>query len=59
MGGGHFALLNHPEVYDRLRDWLGLAAADDLQQKRASSRLEPSRRPSFCFQAAVATSRWL
>jgi pimeloyl-ACP methyl ester carboxylesterase len=22
VGGGHFALLNHPEVYDRLRDWL-------------------------------------
>ena len=22
-GVGHFALLNHPEVYDRLRDWLG------------------------------------
>jgi pimeloyl-ACP methyl ester carboxylesterase len=21
-GAGHFALLNHPEVYDRLRDWL-------------------------------------
>ena len=22
VGGGHFALLNHPQVYDRLRDWL-------------------------------------
>lgn len=22
-GAGHFALLNHPEVYARLRDWLG------------------------------------
>ena len=22
VGGGHFALLNHPEVYGRLRDWL-------------------------------------
>jgi hypothetical protein len=21
-GAGHFALLNHPEVYERLRDWL-------------------------------------
>ena len=20
--GGHFALLNHPQVYERLRDWL-------------------------------------
>ncbi|MGH2836756.1 MAG: lipase family alpha/beta hydrolase [Thermoleophilaceae bacterium] len=22
VGGGHFALLNHPQVYDRLRGWL-------------------------------------
>jgi hypothetical protein len=22
VNGSHFALLNHPQVYDRLRDWL-------------------------------------
>jgi hypothetical protein len=26
-GTHHFALLNHPAVYDKLRDWLAAAAA--------------------------------
>ncbi len=59
VAGGHFALLNHP----RSTTACGTGSARRLpmifRMKRASSRLEPSRRPSFCFQAAVATSRWL